>query len=132
MDPDQLEESLRQHRERGIPITAVVACACATPIGAFDPLEPIAEICQRYGVWLHVDAAHGAAAAFSPKYRHLVAGLGRADSSICDAHKMMHVPALCAFVFYRDKAHRFSAFFSRTHRTCSIPRHWGWRSTIVA
>jgi L-2,4-diaminobutyrate decarboxylase len=110
MDPDQLEESLRQHRERGIPVTAVVACACATPIGAFDPLEPIAEICQRYGVWLHVDAAHGAAAAFSPKYRHLVAGLGRADSSICDAHKMMHVPALCAFVFYRDKAHRFSAF----------------------
>lgn len=110
MDPDQLEESLRQYRERGIPVTAVVACACATPIGAFDPLEPIAEICQRYGVWLHVDAAHGAAAAFSPKYRHLVAGLGRADSSICDAHKMMHVPALCAFVFYRDKAHRFSAF----------------------
>lgn len=110
MDPVQLEDSLRQHREHGIPVTAVVACACATPIGAFDPLEAIAEICRRYEVWLHVDAAHGAAAAFSPKYRHLVAGLGRADSSICDAHKMMHVPALCAFVFYRDKAHRFAAF----------------------
>lgn len=110
MDPDLLEDSLRLHRERGIPVTAVVACACATPIGAFDPLESIAEICRRYDVWLHVDAAHGAAAAFSPQYRHLVAGLGQADSLICDAHKMMHVPALCAFVFYRDKAHRFAAF----------------------
>jgi L-2,4-diaminobutyrate decarboxylase len=110
MSPAALEAQLRSHQDRHIPVTAVVACACATPIGAFDPLEEIADLCEKYGVWLHVDAAHGAAAAFSKKYRHLVMGLEQADSFICDAHKMMHVPALCAFVFYKQAGHRFAAF----------------------
>ena len=89
---------------------AVVACACATPIGAFDPLDDIADVCRRHGVWLHVDAAHGGAAVLSERHRHLVAGLERADSVVWDAHKMLFVPGLCAFVFYRDKAHSFEAF----------------------
>ncbi len=110
MSPAALESQLRSHHDQRIPVTAVVACACATPIGAFDPLEEIADLCERFGVWLHVDAAHGAAAAFSEKHRHLVKGLERADSFICDAHKMMHVPSLCAFVFYKQAAHRFAAF----------------------
>jgi len=110
MCPRALESELQSLQSRDIPVTAVVACACATPIGAFDPLEAVADLCERFGVWLHVDAAHGAAAAFSERYRHLVVGLGRADSLICDAHKMMHVPALCAFVFYKQSAHRFAAF----------------------
>jgi len=57
-----------------------------------------------------VDAAHGGAACLSRKYRHLVAGLDQADSLVWDAHKMLFVPALCAFVFYRDRDHRFEAF----------------------
>jgi L-2,4-diaminobutyrate decarboxylase len=61
-------------------------------------------------VWLHVDAAHGGAACLSPRYRRLVAGLDRADSLVWDAHKMLFVPGLCAFVLYRDAAHRFEAF----------------------
>ena len=83
---------------------------CSTPIGAFDPLDDVADVCRRHGVWLHVDAAHGGAACLSPRHRHLVAGLDRADSVTWDAHKMLFVPALCAFVFYRDAAHRFEAF----------------------
>lgn len=110
MCPQQLARQLADCAAHGIPVMAVVACACATPIGAFDPLEAIADLCERYNVWMHVDAAHGAAAAFSDKYRALVAGLNRADSFIADAHKMMHVPALCAFVFYRQSIHRFAAF----------------------
>ncbi|HID23730.1 MAG TPA: aminotransferase class I/II-fold pyridoxal phosphate-dependent enzyme [Planctomycetaceae bacterium] len=110
MDPDRLEERLRSLRRENRPIVAVVACACATPIGAFDPLEQIAEVCRRYEVWLHVDAAHGGSACFSRRYRHLVAGLDRADGVVWDAHKMLFVPALCAFVLYRDKQYRFEAF----------------------
>ena len=94
----------------GPPIVAVVACACSTPVGAFDPLEEVADVCRRHGVWLHVDAAHGGAACLSPRHRHLVAGLDRADSLVWDAHKMLFVPALCAFVFYRQAAHGFEAF----------------------
>jgi L-2,4-diaminobutyrate decarboxylase len=61
-------------------------------------------------VWLHVDAAHGGAACLSPRHRQLVAGLDRADSVVWDAHKMLFVPGLCAFVFYRRRAHQFEAF----------------------
>jgi L-2,4-diaminobutyrate decarboxylase len=110
MDPQRLDDMLRDLRARNHPLVAVVACACSTPVGAFDPLDDMADVCARHGVWLHVDAAHGGAAALSPRYRHLVAGLGRAASLVWDAHKMLFVPALCAFVLYRDRAHRFQAF----------------------
>ena len=110
MDPEKLDATLSGLRTAGHPVVAVVACACATPVGAFDPLEEIAETCARYGVWLHVDAAHGAAALFSERHRHLVAGLERADSLTWDAHKMLFVPALCAFLFYKNKRHSYEAF----------------------
>jgi L-2,4-diaminobutyrate decarboxylase len=110
MDVRQLDKTLSELRAKKRPIVAVVACACSTPIGAFDPLEEVADVCRRHGVWLHVDAAHGGAACLSGKYRHLVAGLHRADSIVWDAHKMLFVPGLCAFVFYRKRADKFEAF----------------------
>lgn len=110
MDVDQLDKTLANLRNQNTPIIAVSAAACATPVGAFDPLNDIAEVCRRHEVWLHVDAAHGGAACLSTKYRHLVAGLELADSVVCDAHKMLFMPALCALVFYRNREHRFATF----------------------
>ncbi|QDU36500.1 L-2,4-diaminobutyrate decarboxylase [Maioricimonas rarisocia] len=110
MDPAKLDELLADLRGQGRQVVAVSACACATPIGAFDPLNDIADVCEKHDVWMHVDAAHGGAAGFSEQHRHLLDGLARADSFICDAHKMMFVPALCAFVFYRNPVHRFETF----------------------
>jgi L-2,4-diaminobutyrate decarboxylase len=110
MDPSRLDDLLGELRAENQPIVAAVACACATPIGAFDPLAEIADVCRRHDVWMHVDAAHGGAACFSSRHRHLVDGLECADSLIWDAHKMLFVPSLCAYVFYRDKSHRFETF----------------------
>lgn len=110
IDPDRLDAQLGRLRAAGHPIIAVVACACATPIGAFDPLEDIAAVCRRHEVWLHVDAAHGGAALFSGRHRHILRGLDQADSLIWDAHKMLFVPALCAFLFYKDKRQSYAAF----------------------
>jgi L-2,4-diaminobutyrate decarboxylase len=59
---------------------------------------------------MHVDAAHGGGTAFSQRHQHLLRGAERADSIICDAHKMLFTPALCAFVFYKQREHRFEAF----------------------
>ena len=110
MDPAALDSRLAQLHRSGHQVIAVAAAACATPIGAFDPLEAIADVCAGHGVWLHVDAAHGGPVIFSDRHRARLAGLERADSVVWDAHKMMHVPALCTFVFYKDHAHRFEAF----------------------
>ena len=94
MDAQHLNETLLTLRKKGTPVIAVSAAACATPIGTFDPLHEIADVCARHEVWLHVDAAHGGAACMSRRYRHLAAGLERADSVVCDAHKMFLMPAL--------------------------------------
>jgi L-2,4-diaminobutyrate decarboxylase len=110
MDPAKLEAAIQKHHADGQKIVAVAACACSTPIGAFDPLQDVAEVCRRHEVWLHVDAAHGGAALFSERHRQLLAGLDRADSVVWDAHKMLFMPALCALVFYRDRDRRFDAF----------------------
>ncbi len=110
LDPQKLDEQLAELISQGHRVVAVSACACATPIGAFDPLRDIAAVCRKHGVWMHVDAAHGGAALMSRRYRHLLDGLDQADSIVWDAHKMMFMPALCAFVLYRDKRHRFETF----------------------
>lgn len=110
LDPRGLDDLLTELKSAQRTVMAVSACSCATPIGAFDPLEEIAAVCRKHQVWLHVDAAHGGAAAFSDRHRHLLKGIEQADSVVCDAHKMMFVPALCAFVFYRNREHRFASF----------------------
>lgn len=110
MDPHGLDLILNRLADEGRKVVAVVACAGATPTGAFDPLDAIADVCERRKVWFHVDAAHGGGAAFSNRHRHLLRGTARADSIICDAHKMLFTPALCAFVFYKNREHRFEAF----------------------
>ena len=110
MRVDELDKTLLRLRSEHRPIVAVAAGACATPIGAFDPLAQVADVCERHQVWLHVDAAHGGAALMSDRHRHLLDGLERADSIVWDAHKMLFMPALSAFAFYKDRQHRFAAF----------------------
>jgi L-2,4-diaminobutyrate decarboxylase len=110
MDPDRLDELLSTLKHEKQAVMAVVSCACATPTGAFDELNRIADVCERHAVWLHVDAAHGGGVIFSEAHKLLLKDLHRADSFICDAHKMLFVPALSAFVFYKNAPHRFEAF----------------------
>lgn len=110
MDPIALRQTLEKCQAAGEKVVAVVAVACATPIGAFDKLSAIADVCERFGVWMHVDAAHGGGVLMSNTHRHLAAGIERADSVVWDAHKMLFVPALCAAVLYRNSDHQFAAF----------------------
>jgi glutamate/tyrosine decarboxylase-like PLP-dependent enzyme len=81
--------------------TIVCAQAGEVNTGSFDPLVDVAEACEAAGAWLHVDGAFGIWAAVSPRLRHLVAGIERADSWTTDAHKWLNVPydsgiVLCA------------------------------------
>lgn len=110
MRVEQLDEILGRLRADGRTVIAAVAGACATPIGAFDPLDDVADVCEKHNVWMHVDAAHGGGALLSDRHRELVRGIHRADSMVWDAHKMMFVPALCALVFYKNRDHRYVAF----------------------
>lgn len=82
----------------------VVANAGEVNAGDFDPIADLAQLAERHGAWLHVDGAFGLFAALSPRTRHLVAGVERASSVTCDAHKWLNVPFDCGFAFVRDGA----------------------------
>lgn len=109
MDAEDLARRADQLMARGDVIVAVVASACSTRTGAYDPLKEIAAVCRARGLWMHVDAAHGGSAVFSERYAPLMEGVEHADSVVWDAHKMMFMPALATFVFYRRSDDQYRA-----------------------
>lgn len=112
MDVAALEGGIAADREAGLEPFCVVATAGTVDQGAVDPLEAVADVCAREGLWLHVDGAFGAVAALSDELRPLVAGMERADSLAFDLHKWMHVPIEAACVLVRDPADHRRPFAS--------------------
>lgn len=96
MRVDLLEQAISDAIAKDETPFCVCATAGTTVLSAFDPLRAIAQIAHNNGVWLHVDAAWGGAAAFSPIHAHLVDGIGEADSLTFSAHKMLGAPLQCA------------------------------------
>lgn len=85
-------------------VFAVVASAGTTNAGLIDDLDAIADVCEEFGVWLHVDGAYGGAALAAPSVRDRFAGIERADSFIVDPHKWLFAPYDCCALLYRDPA----------------------------
>ncbi|GAB1335773.1 lysine decarboxylase DesA [Streptomyces sp. E-15] len=83
---------------------AVVATAGTTDFGSIDPLPEIAELCARYGVWMHVDAAYGCGLLASLKHRDRLDGIERADSVTVDYHKSFFQPVSSSALLVRDAA----------------------------
>ncbi|MCC6555709.1 MAG: pyridoxal-dependent decarboxylase [Polyangiaceae bacterium] len=110
MRADLLEGSFAAAERAGRRVIGVVGSAGSTAAGAFDPLPAIADFCERRGLWLHVDGAHGASLALSRRHRHLLEGIDRVDSVVWDAHKMMLAPALVTMVLYREGRRSYEAF----------------------
>ncbi|GAA6526962.1 pyridoxal-dependent decarboxylase [Intrasporangium sp. DVR] len=81
---------------------AVVATAGTTNFGVVDDLESVADVCEEFGLWLHVDGAYGGAGLAAPSVRHLFNGIERADSFIVDPHKWLFAPFDCCALIYRD------------------------------
>jgi aromatic-L-amino-acid decarboxylase len=92
MRPADLARAITEDRARGHHPIAVVATVGTTSTTSIDPVSTIADICAREGVWLHVDAAYGGAAAILPSHAHVLAGADRADSLVINPHKWLFTP----------------------------------------
>lgn len=110
MRPDALAEALERDLAAGVVPAAVIATAGTTATGAIDPLPDIAELCERHGASLHVDACYGGPAALADELRPLLAGIERADSIAVDAHKWLYTPLLGGCVLVRDSRQLAASF----------------------
>ncbi|BCR93073.1 pyridoxal phosphate-dependent decarboxylase family protein [Aspergillus luchuensis] len=101
MDTDILRHAINTDRLFGrVPFLLVANCG-STNTGSIDPLNALADIARDEGLWLHVDGAYGASISLSDKHRHLVDGIGRADSISWDGHKWLFQTYGCGIVLTR-------------------------------
>jgi glutamate/tyrosine decarboxylase-like PLP-dependent enzyme len=100
MTGTELRRTLEEHGPETF--FAVVATSGTTNFGVVDDLESVAEVCQEFGIWLHVDGAYGGAGLAAPSVRTLFNGIEHADSFIVDPHKWLFAPFDCCALLYRD------------------------------
>jgi sulfinoalanine decarboxylase/sulfinoalanine decarboxylase/aspartate 1-decarboxylase len=110
MIPALLEAQIIEDIENGCLPTYVNATAGTTVLGAFDPINAIADITEKYKIWLHVDGAYCGSVIFSEKYKHLVEGVERSDSFSYNAHKMLGTPLTCSIILVNDKKQLHDSF----------------------
>ena len=58
MIPEHLEKLIMEDKAKGYQPFFVNCTAGSTVIGAFDPINAIADVCQKHGVWLHIDVKY--------------------------------------------------------------------------
>ena len=102
LDVDALAAAIAADRAAGLRPFSVIATAGTTNTGAVDPLDAIAELCAREGLWLHVDGAYGAPAVLTERGGRALAGLGRAHSIAIDPHKWLFQPFEIGCVIVRE------------------------------
>jgi aromatic-L-amino-acid/L-tryptophan decarboxylase len=81
--------AIARDRAAGLMPLAIAAVAGSTNTGSVDAIGELADLAVREGLWLHIDAAYGAAARLSPRDAARVADLDRADSVTVDPHKWL-------------------------------------------
>lgn len=110
MDPRALAAAVAEDRAAGFTPFAVTATVGTTSTTSVDPVPAIAAVCEREGLWLHVDAAYAGAAALLPEQRRLLDGCERADSLVMNPHKWLFVPLDLSALYTRRREVMRAAF----------------------
>jgi aromatic-L-amino-acid decarboxylase len=110
MRPDRLREALAADVAAGVKPVAVVPTLGTTSTASLDPVDEIADICEEFGVWLHVDGAYGGPAAIVPELKHHFEGWERADSVVVNPHKWLFTPVDCSVLYCRRPEELIRAF----------------------
>lgn len=109
MIPSELIKQIHEDLDRGLLPFAVIGTCGTTNTGAIDPLDMIADICERYNLWFHVDGAYGCSVVLS-SHKNLAKGIERSDSIVWDGHKWLYQIYGIAFCLMRDKRHLLNTY----------------------
>lgn len=102
MIPECLENEIINQIAQGNRPLIVVATLGTTVRGSFDPLVDLANICEKFDIWLHADAAWGGGVIFSRAHRHLINGIERTNSVAINPHKLLGVPQQCSLLLIKE------------------------------
>ncbi len=98
---DLLEQALTADAKAGLRPCAIVATVGTTSSASIDPVADMADLAEKYGAWLHVDAAYGGSAAVVPEMRFVLDGADRAHSITMNPHKWLYVPVDLSVLYTR-------------------------------
>jgi aromatic-L-amino-acid decarboxylase len=101
MDVKVLTQSVEDDIRRGIKPICIIPTIGTTSTTSIDPVKEISELCKRYGIWLHVDAAYGGSAATIEEMRPMFTGWESADSIVINPHKWLFTPIDCSILYCR-------------------------------
>jgi aromatic-L-amino-acid decarboxylase len=101
MLPELLEKAVEQDKLDGKTPCCIVVSVGSTSTSAIESVTAAAAIAERYGAWLHVDAAYAGSAAVVPEHRYILEGVECADSLIVNPHKWLNVGMDCSVLYTR-------------------------------
>lgn len=105
MRPESLEALIGRDLAQGLQPCAVVATTGTTATTALDPVEALARVAKKHGLWLHVDAAMAGSAMILPECRWMWKGIEAADSLVLNPHKWLGIAFDCSLYYVRDEQH---------------------------
>ena len=110
LTPERLAAAVEVDKAKGYRPLAVVAVAGTTSTGALDPIDAIGQVCRKYGLWLHVDAAYGGFYNIVPSVREKAGTFHAADSIVANPHKGLFTPQEVTALYCRRKGALADAF----------------------
>ncbi|HTH38556.1 MAG TPA: pyridoxal-dependent decarboxylase [Pyrinomonadaceae bacterium] len=102
MIPERLADSIEEDIEAGFVPICVIPTIGTTSTSSIDPVNAIADVCEKFGIWLHVDTAYAGPAAIVPEMQHYFKGCERADSIVVNPHKWLFTPFDLSVLYSSD------------------------------
>ena len=110
MIPEKLAEAIEQDIAAGYKPICVIPTIGTTSTSSIDPVDAIADICEKYGIWLHVDTAYAGSTAIVPEMQRLFIGWERADSIVVNPHKWLFTPFDLSVLYCKNLGELKEAF----------------------
>ena len=122
VDPGAVARAVAEDRTAGNRPFLLIGNAGTVDVGAIDPLDDLAELARREGLWYHVDGALGAPAMLVPWLAPRLRGMERADSIAFDFHKWLAAPYDAGALLVRDGELHRETFASTPSYLTRMPR----------